>query len=291
MNAIREYKAWTFNGFAALLAFFLMIAAEAYLIHLLARTGDTALLWAVIPLGLIITLAMPGFVVNQPNEARVLIFFGKYAGSVRDAGYWWVNPFTAKKKISLRINNFNSERLKVNDLNGNPIEIAVVVVWRVVDTAESTFDVENYTQFVNIQSETAIRSLASQYPYDSHDENTPSLRVSRDEVSEDLRDQIQTRLAVAGVEVSEARINHLAYAPEIAQVMLRRQQAEAVIAARSKIVEGAVGMVQHALRLLSENKVVELDEERKAAMINNLMVALVSETESTPVINTGTLYT
>ncbi len=291
MEPIRERQAWKGNGFVGLFLFFALIALEIYLIVLGAGTGNASLLWFIIPLGLALIIMLSGFMVVQPNDARVLIFFGKYAGSVRDAGFWWVNPFTAKKKISLRINNFTSERLKVNDLNGNPIEIAVVVVWRVVDTAEATFDVENYTQFVNIQSETAIRSMASQYPYDSHDENTPSLRVSRNEVSEDLRAQIQARLEVAGVEVSEARINHLAYAPEIAQVMLRRQQAEAVIAARSKIVEGAVGMVQHALRLLSENNVVELDEERKAAMINNLMVALVSESEATPVVNTGTLYT
>lgn len=291
MHAIREYQAWKFNGFLAVLLLLAAIGIEASLIHSMAVSQLKYPLWVVIPLALIIAVSFGGFSIVQPNDARVLIFFGKYAGSVREAGFWWVNPLTIRKKISLRINNFNSERLKVNDLNGNPIEIAVVVVWRVVDTAESTFDVENYTQFVNIQSETAIRSMASQYPYDSHDENTPSLRVSRNEVSEDLRAQIQARLEIAGVEVSEARINHLAYAPEIAQVMLRRQQAEAVIAARSKIVEGAVGMVQHALRLLSENKVVELDEERKAAMINNLMVALVSESEATPVVNTGTLYT
>lgn len=291
MEAIREYKAWKCNGFLALFLFFAFLATEVYLIVLAARTDNVSLLWAIIPLVFVLIFDLAGFLINQPNEARVIIFFGKYAGSVREAGYWWVIPFTTKKRISLRINNFNSERLKVNDLNGNPIEIAVVVVWKVVDTAESTFEVVNYTQFVSIQSETAIRSMASQYPYDSHDENIPSLRVSRNEVSEDLRAQIQARLSIAGVEVSEARINHLAYAQEIAQVMLRRQQAEAVIAARRKIVEGAVGMVQHALQLLSESNVVELDEERKAAMINNLLVALVSESQATPVINTGTLYT
>ena len=289
MEAIREYKAWRFNGFLALLLFLAACAIEFYLLR--SVNHNAGLLWIAIPLAICIAVSFGGYVVVQPNEARVLIFFGRYAGSVRDAGFWWANPFTVKKRVSLRINNFTSERLKVNDLNGNPIEIAVVVVWRVVDSAKATFDVENYQQFVNIQSETAIRSMASQYPYDAHDDSRPSLRVSRNEVSDDMREQIQARLDVAGLEVSEARINHLAYAPEIAQVMLRRQQAEAVIAARQRIVEGAVGMVQHALQLLSESKVVELDEERKAAMINNLLVALVSESQATPILNTGTLYT
>jgi regulator of protease activity HflC (stomatin/prohibitin superfamily) len=289
MEAIREYKAWRFNGFLA----FLLIVAASIIEYYLFRAGNhnAGQLWIAIPLVVCIAISFGGFVIVQPNEARVLIFFGKYAGSVRDAGFFWVNPLTVKKRVSLRINNFTSEKLKVNDLNGNPIEIAVVVVWRVVDSAKATFDVESYQQFVSIQSETAIRSMASQYPYDAHDDSKPSLRVSRNEVSEDMRQQIQARLDVAGVEVSEARINHLAYAPEIAQVMLRRQQAEAVIAARQRIVEGAVGMVHHALQLLSEQKVVDLDEERKAAMINNLLVALVSESQATPILNTGTLYT
>ena len=291
MNAIQEHKAWKFNGFVVLLVFIVTLVIDIFLFRSIEASGQTALLWIAIPLSLTLAISLGGYTILQPNEGRVLVFFGKYAGSVRESGFWWVNPLTTKKKISLRINNFNSERLKVNDFNGNPIEIAVVVVWRVVDTARASFDVENYSQFVNIQSETAIRSMASQYPYDSHDENIPSLRVSRNEVSEDLREQIQARLAVAGVEVSEARINHLAYAQEIAQVMLRRQQAEAIISARGKIVEGAVGMVQHALKLLADSKVVEFDEERKAAMINNLLVALVSESQATPVINTGTLYT
>lgn len=291
MKAIREYNAWRFNGFTAFFIVFLATLIEAYLIYTLVRTMNLQILWAIVPLGIVYLVSMPGFLVVQPNEALVLIFFGRYAGSIREAGFWWANPLTIRKRVSLRIHNFNSDRLKVNDLNGNPIEIAVVVVWRVVDSAKATFDVENYREFVNIQSETAIRSMASQYPYDSHEENRISLRVSRNEVSEDLREQVQTRLELAGVEVSEARINHLAYAPEIAQVMLRRQQAEAIIAARKRIVEGAVGMVQHALQLLSESNVVELDEERKAAMINNLLVALVSESQATPVLNTGTLYT
>ena len=291
MEGIREYKSWKFNGFLAVLLVAAACVIEFFLMRTVALNHAEALLWIAIPLAIFIAISFGGYVIVQPNEARVLIFFGRYAGSVRDAGFWWANPLTVKRRVSLRINNFTSEKLKVNDLNGNPIEIAVVVVWRVVDSAKATFDVESYQQFVNIQSETAIRSMASQYPYDAHDDSKPSLRVSRNEVSDDMRKQIQARLDVAGLEVSEARINHLAYAPEIAQVMLRRQQAEAVIAARQRIVEGAVGMVQHALQLLSESKVVELDEERKAAMINNLLVALVSESQATPVINTGTLYT
>lgn len=291
MDTIQESKAWKTNGFVMLLLLLALAALVVYLFALMIRAENPVYLFAVIPLALALFTSPAGFLVVQPNEARVLIFFGKYIGSVRDDGFWWANPFTVKKKVSLRIHNFNSEKLKVNDLNGNPVEIAAVVVWRVVDTARATFDVENYQQFVNIQSETAVRSMASKYPYDVQDEERLSLRGSRDEVSEDLREQIQARLNVAGVEVSEARINHLAYAPEIAQVMLRRQQAEAIIAARRRIVEGAVGMVEHALQMLREQNVVELDEDRKASMVNNMLVALVSESQATPILNTGTLYT
>jgi regulator of protease activity HflC (stomatin/prohibitin superfamily) len=235
-------------------------------------------------------IMMSGFVVVQPNDSRVLILFGKYTGTVRQSGFWWVNPFTVRKKVSLRIRNFNSQKIKVNDLHGNPIEIGAVVVWRVVDTAKAIFDVENYEQFVDIQSETAIRQLASEFPYDVEEEDKSSLRGSPQEIAEGLKNIVQTRLAVAGVEIIEARISHLAYAQEIAQAMLRRQQAQAIIAARQKIVEGAVGMVEMALKMLSEQKIVTLDEDKKATMVNNLMVALVSETEAQPVINTGTLY-
>lgn len=231
-----------------------------------------------------------GFFIVQPNEARVLVLFGRYIGSVREAGFWWANPFTAKRRVSLRIRNFNSERIKVNDLHGNPIEIAAVVVWNVIDSAHALFDVDNYEQFVGIQSETAIRALASEYPYDAQDEVRASLRGSPQEVAENLRQQLQTRLGIAGVEVMESRISHLAYAQEIAQAMLRRQQAQAIVAARQKIVEGAVGMVESALKALSEQHIIELDEEKKATMVNNLLVALVSEHEAVPVINTGTLY-
>jgi len=226
----------------------------------------------------------------QPNESKVLMLFGKYTGTIRVAGFWWVNPFTVKKHVSLRIRNFNSEKLKVNDLHGNPIEIAAVIVWRVVDSARAIFDVQNYEQFVAIQSETAIRSMASEYPYDVSDEDTASLRGTPQEIAENLKKTLQSRLEVAGVDIMESRISHLAYAQEIAQAMLRRQQAQAVIAARTKIVEGAVGMVQMALKALSEQNIVNLDEDKKATMVNNLMVALVSETSTQPVINTGTLY-
>jgi len=290
MADIKEFKAWRVNGFLMLILTIAVILFTVILIRDMILAEDVTLLWMVISLFVLIALGLSGFFVVHPNEARVIVFFGRYAGSVRDPGFWWTNPFTTKAHVSLRIHNFNSERLKVNDLAGNPIEIAAVVVWRVVDSAKALFDVENYAQFVAIQSETAIRSLASHYPYDAHDDKKASLRGSPDEVSENLTHQVQARLGVAGVEISEARISHLAYAQEIAQAMLRRQQAEAIVAARQKIVEGAVGMVESALKLLAEQHIVTLDEERKAAMVNNLLVALVSEHEATPVLNAGTLY-
>ena len=290
MDAIREFQARKVNGFLALLVIILLWAAAAWLLVDIVRTDEPVLLWIDVPLFLVASILLAGFYVVQPNEARVLVFFGRYIGSVRESGFWYSNPFAVKRHVSLRIRNFNSERLKVNDLQGNPIEIAAVIVWRVVDSAKALFDVENYEGFVAIQSETAIRAMTSHYPYDAHIEGKPSLRGNPDEVSDSLRLQVQARLEVAGVEVQEARISHLAYAQEIAQAMLRRQQAEAIIAARQKIVEGAVGMVESALKTLSEQKVIELDHERKAAMINNLLVALVSEHEMQPIINTGSLY-
>jgi regulator of protease activity HflC (stomatin/prohibitin superfamily) len=231
-----------------------------------------------------------GFVLNQPNQAKVLILFGKYHGSIREDGFFWANPLAISKKLSMRVINFQSDKLKVNDSDGNPIEIAAVVVWRVVDTAKALFDVEDFQEFVSIQSETAIRTLASRYPYDAHNNEIASLRGAPEDVVETLKKELQERLDIAGVEVLEARISHLAYAPEIAQAMLRRQQAQAIIAARQQIVEGAIGMVQMALAHLEEEGVVELDEERKASMVNNLLVTLVSEGETHPVINTGSLY-
>ncbi len=241
-------------------------------------------------LTLLFSLGTPGFFTVQPNEARVLVFLGSYSGSVRDAGFWWANPFAVKKHVSLRVRNFNSDRLKVNDLVGNPIEVAAVVAWKVVDSARALFDVDAFESFVSVQSETAIRAMVSRYPYDAHDDDSFSLRSSPEEIAAELRRQLQERLDVAGVEVLDARLSHLAYAPEIAQAMLRRQQAQAVVAARQQIVEGAVGMVEMALKRLSEKKVVELDEERKAAMVGNLMVVLVSESQTQPVINSGSLY-
>ena len=231
-----------------------------------------------------------GFFTLQPNEGAVLILFGAYKGTVRQSGFHWANPFMKKSKISLRARNLNGEKLKVNEKRGNPIEIAVVVVWRVRDTAQACFDVENYDSYVRVQSESALRHVASSYAYDDGEPNEVTLRSGGDVVAAALTVELQERLARAGVEVQEARLTHLAYAPEIAQTMLRRQQAEAVIAARQKIVHGAVSMVEMALNELSAKKVVVLDEERKAAMVSNLLVVLCGESETKPVINTGTLY-
>ncbi len=231
-----------------------------------------------------------GFFTLQPNEARVLILFGAYRGTVRTSGFHWTNPFNKKLRVSLRARNLNGEKLKVNDKNGNPIEIAAVVVWRVNDTAQATFDVQDYENYVRIQSESAVRHIASAYAYDHGEHDEITLRSGVEEVSVALTKELQARLAKAGVVVEEARLTHLAYAPEIASAMLRRQQAEAVIAARQKIVHGAVSMVEMALRELLDKRVVALDEERKAAMVSNLLVVLCGETEVHPVVNAGTLY-
>ena len=239
---------------------------------------------------IVVALMWVGFFMVHPNEAKVLQLFGKYVGTVRESGLRWANPFYAKKPVSVRIRNFESGKLKVNDANGSPIEIAAVVVWRVVDTAEAVFEVDDYVEFVNIQSEAALRNLSTIYPYEAHDGEELALRSSPKEIAMALRDEIQARLDKAGVNVIEARISHLAYAQEIAHAMLRRQQAAAIIAARQQIVAGAVGMVQMALDELSRNHVVELDEERKAAMVSNLLVVLCGEENAQPVLNTGTLY-
>ena len=231
-----------------------------------------------------------GFVVVNPNEAKVVVLFGNYQGTIKVPGFRWVNPLTRRRRVSLRVRNFESSKLKVNDQDGNPIEIAAVVVWKVVETAEAVFHVDDYEHFVHVQSEAAVRALATSFPYDAHAEGQMSLRMSVVEIAHKLRDEIQERLAKAGVEVIEARITHLAYAPEIASAMLRRQQASAVIAARQKIVEGAVGMVQMALDSLSEKHVVQLDEERKATMVSNLLVVLCSDRDAQPIVNAGTLY-
>lgn len=290
MEKIAEKPANKLNGFLMLFLTIAIMALSIYLLLIGINTEEPQILWIVIPLMIISFLMLSGFIVVQPNDSRVIILFGKYTGTVRQSGFYWVNPFTVRKKVSLRIRNFNSQKIKVNDLHGNPIEIGAVIVWKVVDSAKAVFDVENYEQFVDIQSETAIRQLASEYPYDVEEDEKSSLRGSPLEIAESLKNTVQSRLEVAGVEIIEARISHLAYAQEIAQAMLRRQQAQAIIAARTKIVEGAVGMVQMALTSLSEQNIVKLDEDKKATMVNNLMVALVSETEAQPVINTGTLY-
>jgi regulator of protease activity HflC (stomatin/prohibitin superfamily) len=231
-----------------------------------------------------------GYFTLEPNEARVLVLFGRYRGTVRTSGWHWTNPLNTKQRISLRLRNLNSEKLKVNDRRGNPVEIAVVVVWQVRDTAQAVFDVDRFEKYVEVQSESAIRHLANSYAYDHGEENEITLRSGVDEVSAALQKELQERVTKAGVVVEEARITHLAYAPEIAGAMLRRQQAEAIIDARQKIVHGAVSMVQMALEELAEKKVLELDEDRKAAMVSNLLVVLCGEVEAQPVINTGTLY-
>ncbi|MEJ2507254.1 MAG: SPFH domain-containing protein [Ignavibacteriaceae bacterium] len=290
MEKITEKSGNKLNGFLMLFVSVVLLALDIYLLVMGINARNPSFLWIFIPVFIIFFLIWFGFAIVQPNDSRVLILFGKYTGTIRDSGFWWVNPFTIKTRVSLRIRNFNSEKIKVNDLHGNPIEIAAVVVWKVVDSARAIFDVENYEQFVDIQAETAIRSLASEYPYDTNEGEKESLRSSPTEVAENLQKELQSRLEVAGVEIVEARITHLAYAQEIAQAMLRRQQAQAIVAARFKIVEGAVGMVENALRALSEQKIIDLDEEKKAQMVNNLMVALVADREAQPVINTGTLY-
>lgn len=233
---------------------------------------------------------LSGLFIVEPNQAVVLILFGRYRGTVKDPGFWWVNPFTSKRKISLRVRNFDSQQLKVNDKKGNPIEISAVVVWRVRDTAQAMFDVEDYAEYVHVQAESAIRRIATEYPYDETDGEPVSLLSSIDEVSHALGAEIEERVRAAGVSIDEARIKHLTYAPEIAHAMLQRQQAEAIIAARQKIVDGAVGMVEMALHKLNEHQVVTLDEERKAAMVSNLLVVLCGDQRTQPIINAGTLY-
>ena len=243
-----------------------------------------------VPVGVFLLVGL--FVVN-PNDARVLLLFGRYVGTARDPGLRWANPLYAlsgRRRISLRVRNFETERSKVNDIEGNPIEIAAVVVWKVVDTAEAVFEVNNFVDYVNVQSESAVRNLATRYPYDTHENQQVSLRGSTEEIAAQLQTEIQGRLTRAGVEVLEARITHLAYAPEIASAMLQRQQAGAIIAARSRIVEGAVSMVQMALDSLSDRNIVDLDEERKAAMVSNLLVVLCGDRATQPVVNTGTLH-
>lgn len=280
---MKEYAVWKFNGFAALgAALFLILFSVLFVIQLQLVVGILCFLAALV--------IFTSLTVVQPNQARVVIFFGRYAGSLREAGFWMTVPFSIAKHVSLRVSNFNSKTLKVNDIAGNPVEIAAVVVFRVVDSAKAVFDVANYEQFVEIQSETALRHVATKYPYDSYGEQGISLRGNAEEVAAELTKELQDRLALAGVEVMEARLTHLAYATEIASAMLQRQQASAILAARQIIVEGAVGMVEMALQRLEQDSILALDQERKAAMINNLLVAIISERGAQPIINTSSLY-
>lgn len=283
------------NGLGYLfLILFLLLFAVAVIIFRANNPSDDYMDAVYIVFSIVVILVaflmMAGFYTIEPNFAVVILLFGKYIGTDRSEGFHWANPFYSKKKLSLRTNNFDSQKLKVNDKKGNPIEISVVVVWRVNETAEALFAVEDYKTYTIVQSESAIRHIATLYPYDVTDDEPISLRSSIDEVSLALAKEIQERIAGAGIIIEETRINHLAYAPEIAHAMLQRQQAEAVIAARTKIVDGAVGMVEMALKRLSEENVIQLNEERKAAMVGNLMVVLCSDRSAQPIINSGSLY-
>jgi len=251
---------------------------------------NVALGLAAVPALLAAGFLAPGFFVVQPNMARALVFFGRYKGTVRTNGFFWVNPLYRRMRMSLRIRNLDSDVLKVNDAAGNPVEIAAVINWQVFDTAKALFSVENYQSFVHIQTETAVRHVASEYPYDNYDDEGLSLRGNAEQVTATLQRELQERLEVAGVSVLDTRLRRLAYAPEIAGEMLKRQQASAVVAARKLIVEGAVGMVDHALQMLNEQRIVELDEERKASMVSNLLVVLCSDRGAQPVVNSGSLY-
>jgi regulator of protease activity HflC (stomatin/prohibitin superfamily) len=282
-----------FAALPGLPVFLLLVAVFGLLLYALITGAERFSILTIVAFGVALTFdafLMAGVFVVNPNEGRVLQFFGDYVGTTKAAGLRWANPLFTKRRISLRVRNFESARLKVNDQEGNPIEIAAVVVWRVVDTAEAVFQVDDYQNFVKVQSEAAVRNMATSYPYDTHVDNQLSLRGNTLQVAEHLKTEIQDRLEQAGVQVMEARISHLAYAPEIAQAMLQRQQAGAIIAARQRIVEGAVGMVQMALDMLSERAILELDNERRAAMVSNLLVVLCGERSTQPVINTGTIY-
>lgn len=292
-QATKERLVRTVSGWPMLLGVALYLAAVGYLVYWSVadrQYPDPAGLITAIVAAVIWLFLICGFFTLEPNMSAVLLLFGEYRGTTREEGFRWANPFLRKKKISLRAHNLNGEKLKVNDKRGNPVDIAAVVVWRVIDTAEACFDVEDFREYVKVQSESALRHLASRYPYDTVEHEELSLRGSTDEVSAALQSELSERLGKAGVVVDEARLSHLAYAAEIAGAMLRRQQAEAVVAARQRIVDGAVGMVELALSKLEQHGTVKLDEERKAAMVSNLLVVLCGEREATPVVNTGTLY-
>ena len=287
---MKETKIHSLPGIPTLLAMCAGGLIGAYLIFTGAQAQDPLFVVAGALLALLSGFCLVGLYMVEPNQSVVLSLFGKYAGTAHENGLRWNNPFYAKKKISQRVRNFESGKLKVNELGGSPIEIAAVIVWQVVDSAEAVYNVDDYESFVHIQSESALRTMATSYPYDQHEDGQIALRSHAAEVSQHLRDELAERLADAGVQVLDARISHLAYAPEIAQAMLQRQQADAIIAARTRIVAGAVGMVQMALAELEKNGVVNLDEERKAQMVSNLLVVLCGERGTQPIVNAGTLY-
>lgn len=290
MSDIKEKNVKSVSGIPFLLLLLFGVIFSVGLFVTGGRNGSPLIVMAAILLFLTCVICFTGLYKVEPNQSAVLSLFGKYIGTVHTPGLRFNNPFFSKKKVSLRVRNFESGKLKVNELDGSPIEIAAIVVWEVSDSAEAVFNVDDYESFVQIQSEAAIRAMATSYPYDQHEDGQISLRSHPAEISERLKDEIQDRLAKAGINVIEARISHLAYSPEIAQAMLQRQQAGAIIAARQKIVEGAVGMVEMALAELSSKGVVELDEERRAAMVSNLLVVLCSDRATQPVVNTGSLY-
>jgi len=292
LTATSERPASTASGYAMLVVLLLAVIADVWaIITLPDGPGGSLNVITLIVSTILFILVMPGFYMLQPNQAVAITLFGAYRGTDRATGLRWTWPWMGKKKLSVRANNFISEKIKVNDLRGNPIEIAAQIVWRVVDTAQALFDVDDYKQFVRVQVEAAIRTIGSRYPYDDFEHQEVTLRGNHDQVGAELRTELQARLAVAGITIDECGFTHLAYATEIAGVMLRRQQAQAIVAARRTLVDGAVGMVEMALASLSEKKVVELDDERRAAMVSNLMVVLCGERETQPVVNTGTLYT
>jgi regulator of protease activity HflC (stomatin/prohibitin superfamily) len=288
---MKEKDMFKLNGFIGIFIELILVIGIVLSLRLFILNGQTSSIILGIVLLLVFLLLATGFSIIQPNQAKVFTLFGNYLGVIKHEGFWFTVPLTIRKDVSLRVINFNSDKLKVNDLEGNPIEIAAVVVYRVFDSAKAVFDVEDYKEFVHTQSETGLRHIASQYPYDNFNNDLEvSLRQHSDEVGDELTKDLQRRLTVAGVEIIEARIMHLAYSSEIASSMLQRQQAKAVLAARKVIVDGAVSMVKSAIDQLSAEKVVELDEEKKAQMVNNLMVALVSDKGNQPIVNTGSIY-
>jgi regulator of protease activity HflC (stomatin/prohibitin superfamily) len=291
LTATSERPATTSSGYALLVVLVVAVLADIYGVNQIGTYDGSVLGLAIVAIAtLAFIVIMPGFFMLQPNQAAAITLFGAYQGTDRTTGLRWTWPWLAKKKVSVRTNNFISDKIKVNDLRGNPVEMAAQIVWRVVDTAQALFDVDDYKQFVRVQVEAAIRTIGSRYPYDDFAHQEVTLRGNHDEVWVELRKELMARLAVAGITVDECGFTHLAYAQEIAGAMLRRQQAQAVVAARQTLVEGAVGMVEMALEQLSAKNVVELDDERRAAMVSNLMVVLCGERDTQPVVNTGTLY-